>query len=197
MAHGRKRIWLARCLLAVATVACLGIAASRWFGLSCDITLPNSAHRTSVWLSDGLIGMYTEQNTGRAPGDFKIDFQAERKPPDGPLLIDPPLAPGLHKLYTETGVTIGSCWPLGQYQFKSGRMFIARAVVWPLPVTLIVTALLLRRSALRAQRHGSGNCVHCNYDRSATPPTSPCPECGQAPPSPRAASTRGQVPEGR
>lgn len=183
MAHGRKRIWLARYLLGFATVGCFGIAASRWYGLSVDVFLPNAFGRTSFWLSDGLIGVSNEQNAVPPPSGSKIDFKADRKHPSGPLLIDPPLAPGLHKLYTETSVTCGSCWPLGQYQFKSGRMFIARAVAWPLPIALALTGLPVRRSAIRAHRSGSPTCVHCNYDRSSTAPTSPCPECGTVPPS--------------
>lgn len=54
---------------------------------------------------------------------------------------------------------------------------LAHAAFWSL--------LVLAPSALRRwRRKRQGECLVCGYDRSATPPTSVCPECGTAAPSP-------------
>jgi hypothetical protein len=58
----------------------------------------------------------------------------------------------------------------------------------PIPLGLVVNCIVWATAwwvlifapagARRYFRHRRGHCPHCNYDFRATPPGSPCPECG-------------------
>jgi hypothetical protein len=66
----------------------------------------------------------------------------------------------------------------------SARMFYIRvrrldAALWPLPLPPLLLGTFLLLSAYRLRLRASlGLCPRCAYDLRATPPTSPCPECG-------------------
>lgn len=59
------------------------------------------------------------------------------------------------------------------------RVHRLHAALWPLPLPPLLLAIPLLYSARKARRRATLHlCLKCAYDLRATPPTSPCPECG-------------------
>jgi hypothetical protein len=57
--------------------------------------------------------------------------------------------------------------------------FYLEAALWPLPTAALALAVPLLISARRARFRARLNlCANCVYDLRATPPDTPCPECG-------------------
>jgi hypothetical protein len=74
--------------------------------------------------------------------------------------------------------------------------FIINTLVWAAIVLVSITAARTTLRTLRARSRRKHNlCPHCAYDRRATPPNQPCPECGTSPPSPAPVGGAGEVVE--
>jgi hypothetical protein len=56
---------------------------------------------------------------------------------------------------------------------------LIHAVAW----WLVIGLMPFINHYTRSRRARLSLCTHCSYDRSATPPTAPCPECGHTPPN--------------
>lgn len=198
MAHGRKRICLGSMMLAFAFLAGAGSIASRWYRFE--------AHRlgSSRFLSLGLYQGNLRLSMGRAQPYLRQYFadgwstETSETEPEGPHLFLLPENPAPTRDWNLRGNRYIEIWSLASYRSASGAI-VFRAVDWPIITSGAMSGGFLLLRGLRARRrHRLPHlCPKCNYDRSATPTQSPCPECGTVPPSPRATSAPGEVPEGR
>jgi hypothetical protein len=74
-----------------------------------------------------------------------------------------------------------------EWELHRGFAYYAAIPLWaPCAAGLLTAAILWR-----VDRRRPGLCRHCHYDLSATPPSTPCPECGRAQQGPNAEAAEG------
>ena len=84
----------------------------------------------------------------------------------------------LVEVYGSTGS--GMSWRLvaGSWLYDRSQVRID-VVAWPLPLLLFgFGAVPLWSGVRQLRRWKRGHCLKCGYDLSATPASTPCPECG-------------------
>jgi hypothetical protein len=192
MAYGRKRTRLGFVLLTISLAAFAGLIVSRWHEFRCS-------------RFDGVWAFTLRLGQGRIWYSYEFQDPANPFPPMNPqwtvrlepvfpprlFMLDPDVMEPLDYFAWRNGLPVHRLWRLAWAWRRPGVDGFLTCVAWPFPLaTSLIGSWLTWRGLRIARRLTSNHCPHCNYDRSATPPASPCPECGQVPPSPRAASAR-------
>jgi hypothetical protein len=86
-----------------------------------------------------------------------------------------------------TGRMVDTSWARERYPLAGfQRDFVIQVPLWALFLSVAITAAWLWRLDRKPE---PGHCPRCRYDLSATPPSAPCPECGEGGRAQQAAKT--------
>lgn len=184
MAAGRKRRILAISFAAISATSLAAVTLSRWWNMSADFCLPDTRFFVSAYSGTVHFGI-NDLKTARMNGLFAPGFDVAASRQERPtfdwtipaVYLDQTVSPSDPNSYDFQFVRSVQGWlsftPTGKFVFTAIRMS-----GWPIPLLSAIAAIALWRSAPR--KHRPHHCP-CGYDLTATPPTSPCPECGRVP----------------